>query len=53
MEMTPEQIREMEHKHIKLSYNKIEEFLYAGNNICCQNYFEAELLTKEINVAKF
>ena len=36
MGQTPEEIREMEHMHIKMSYNKIEELIYAGNNICCQ-----------------
>jgi len=46
---TPEEIREMEHKHIKLSYNKIEELLYAGNNMCCQTHFEEELLSKGIS----
>ena len=45
---TPEEIREMEHKHIALSYNKIEEFLYAGNNMCCQTHFEEELLSQGI-----
>lgn len=32
---TPEEIREMEHRHIKISYNKIEELIYAGNNSGC------------------
>ena len=44
-----EEIREMEHRHEKLSYNKIEEFLYAGNNMCCQTHFEMELLSKGIS----
>ena len=48
MNPTPEEVREMEHKHIKLSYNKIEELLYAGNNMCCQTHFEQELLSKGI-----
>lgn len=46
--MTPEEIRGMEHKHMKISYNKIEEFLFAGNNMCCQDHFEEELLSKGI-----
>ncbi|MCQ9208213.1 MAG: dual specificity protein phosphatase family protein [Omnitrophica bacterium] len=45
---TPEEIREMEHQHIKMSYNKIEELIYAGNNMCCQGHFEQELLSKGI-----
>lgn len=43
-----EVIREMEHKHIQLSYNKIDDFLFAGNNLCCQSQFDKELLSKEI-----
>jgi len=45
---TPEEMREMEHKHIKMSYNKINDLLYAGNNMCCQTHFEEELLSKGI-----
>lgn len=45
---TPEEIRDMEHKHIVLSYNQINEFIYAGNNMCCQTHFEKELLAKGI-----
>ncbi len=45
---TPEEIRKMEHEHIALSYNKIEDLLYAGNNMCCQTHFEHELLSKGI-----
>ena len=45
---TPEEIRQMEHEHIKMSYNKIEDLIYAGNNMCCQNHFEMELLSKGI-----
>lgn len=48
MGQTPEQIREMEHMHIKMSYNRIEELIYAGNNMCCQGHFEEELLSKGI-----
>lgn len=32
----PDEIRKTEHMHIKLSYNKIEDLIYAGNNMCCQ-----------------
>jgi len=46
---TPEQIRDMEHRHERMSYNKIGEFIYAGNNMCCQNHFEEELLVKGIS----
>ena len=49
MGQTPEQIREMEHMHIKMSYNRIEELIYAGNNMCCQGHFEEELLSKGIS----
>jgi protein tyrosine phosphatase len=49
MALTPEEIREMEHKHIKISYNQIEDTLYAGNNMCCQKHFETELLSKGIS----
>ena len=45
---TPEEIRKMEHEHINISYNKIEDLLYAGNNMCCQTHFEHELLSKGI-----
>lgn len=45
---TPEEMREMEHKYIKMSYNKINDLLYAGNNMCCQTHFEEELLSKGI-----
>jgi len=48
MGMTPEEIRKMEHEHTKISYNKIDELLYAGNNMCCQKHFEMELLSKGI-----
>lgn len=40
--------REMEHRHIRLSYNKVEELIYAGNNLCCQKQFDEELLAKGI-----
>lgn len=45
---SPEEIRDMEHKHLLLSYNQIGEFIYAGNNMCCQTHFEMELLAKGI-----
>ena len=45
---TPEETRDMEHKHVMLSYNEIEELIYAGNNMCCQTHFEGELLSKGI-----
>lgn len=44
-----EALKEMEHRHIRLSYNKIEELIYAGNNLCCQKQFDAELLAKGIS----
>ena len=44
-----EAIREMEHKHIQLSYNKIDDFIFAGNNLCCQSQFDKELLSKGIS----
>lgn len=48
MNSIPEEIREMEHKHERMSYNQIEDLLYAGNNMCCQTHFEKELLSKGI-----
>ncbi len=48
MRQTPEEIREMEHMHTKMSYNKIDELIYAGNNMCCQGHFDVELLSKGI-----
>jgi len=45
---TPEETRQMEHMHIKISYNQIEDLIYAGNNMCCQTHFEMELLSKGI-----
>lgn len=43
-----EAIRDMEHNHARLSYNKIDNFIYAGNNLCCQSQFDKELLAKDI-----
>lgn len=43
-----EAIREMEHKHIGLSYNRIDDLIFAGNNLCCQSQFDNELLSKGI-----
>lgn len=43
-----EAIRELEHKHIRLSYNRIDDFIFAGNNLCCQSQFDKELLSKGI-----
>lgn len=48
MKPIPEQIRNMEHMHEKLSYNKISDLIYAGNNMCCLDHFEDELLSKGI-----
>ncbi len=48
MKPTPEAIRQMEHAHTTFSYNKIEDLIYAGNNMCCQTHFEMELLSKGI-----
>lgn len=44
-----EAVREMEHKHIQLSYNKIDDFIFAGNNLCCQSQFDKELLARGIS----
>jgi len=43
-----EAIRELEHKHIQLSYNQVDDFIFAGNNLCCQSQFDKELLSKGI-----
>jgi protein-tyrosine phosphatase len=48
MDMTPEEVRLMEHMHVKMSYNQIEDHLFGGNNLCCQTHFEHELLSKGI-----
>jgi len=48
MSPTPEEIRQMEHTHTKMSYNQITDSIYAGNNLCCQTHFEMELLSKGI-----
>lgn len=48
MSPTPEEVRHMEHMHTKMSYNQITDFIYAGNNLCCQTHFEMELLSKGI-----
>lgn len=48
MKSTPEDIRKMEHEHTKFSYDKIEDLIYAGNNMCCQTHFEMELLSKGV-----
>lgn len=41
-------VRDMEHKHVRLSYNQIEENIFAGNNLCCQVQFDEELLSRGI-----
>ena len=48
MSPTPQETRDMEHMHIKMSYNQITDLIYAGNNLCCQTHFEMELLSKGI-----
>ncbi len=48
MGSTPEEIRQMEHMHVKMSYNQIDELIFGGNNMCCQTHFEQELLSKGI-----
>lgn len=45
---TPEEVRQMEHMHEKMSYNQINEYIFGGNNLCCQTHFEEELLSKGI-----
>lgn len=49
MPPTPEEVRHMEHMHTKMSYNQITDYIYAGNNLCCQTHFEMELLSKGIS----
>jgi protein-tyrosine phosphatase len=44
-----EDVREMEHMHVKMSYNQVNDFLYGGNNMCCQTHFEKELISKGIS----
>lgn len=46
---TPEEVRQMEHMHLKMSYNKIDDLVYGGNNMCCQTHFEKELLSEGID----
>lgn len=46
--VSAEAVREMEHEHIQLSYNRIDDLMFAGNNLCCQSQFDKELLSKEI-----
>lgn len=46
--MKPEEIRQMEHDQVKLSYNQIDDCIFAGNNLCCQTHFHDELLSKGI-----
>lgn len=46
---TPEEVRHMEHMHTKMSYNQITDYIYAGNNLCCQTHFEMGLLSKGIS----
>ncbi|MFQ5952723.1 MAG: dual specificity protein phosphatase family protein [Candidatus Omnitrophota bacterium] len=48
MTPTPEETRQMEHMHVKMSYNQMEDLIYAGNNMCCQKHFDKELLSKGI-----
>jgi protein tyrosine phosphatase len=48
-DLHPHDLRKMEHKHEMLSYHQIDEFLYAGNNMCCQTHFKSELLSKGIS----
>jgi uncharacterized membrane protein YdjX (TVP38/TMEM64 family) len=49
MTPTPEDTRQMEHMHVKMSYNQVEDFIFGGNNMCCQTHFEEELLSKGIS----
>ena len=48
MNPMPEEIRDMEHQHIKMSYNQITDLIYAGNNMCCQVHFNQEIISKGI-----
>jgi hypothetical protein len=48
MTPTPEETRQMEHMHVKMSYNQIGDLIFGGNNMCCQTHFEQELLSKGI-----
>lgn len=41
-------IRDIEHKHIRLSYHKVDDLVFAGNNLCCQSQFDKELLSRGI-----
>lgn len=47
--LNPEEIRKMEHKGEVMSYNQIEELLYAGNNMCCQLHFDEKLISQGIS----
>lgn len=38
----------MQNKHRKLDYSQITEYIYIGNNMCCQQHFLKELLKKGI-----
>jgi protein tyrosine phosphatase len=46
---TPEEIRRKEHAHVEMSYDRIDELVFAGNNMCCQTHFEQKLLSKGIS----
>jgi len=47
--ITPKEVRDKEHKGGIISYNQIEDLIYAGNNMCCQMHFDKELLSKGIS----
>ena len=45
---TPEETRDMEHRHEKMSYDQVDDLIFGGNNMCCQGHFDKELLAKGI-----
>ncbi|MFC1570684.1 VTT domain-containing protein [Candidatus Omnitrophota bacterium] len=49
MDKTPEEVRQMEHMHVQMSYNQVDDLIYGGNNMCCQTHFEEELISKGIS----
>lgn len=48
LEQQSQTVRDLEHKHVRLSYNQVDDLIFAGNNLCCQSQFDEELLVKGI-----
>lgn len=37
-------------RHKEFEYSQITDYIYIGNNMCCQQHFSKELLKKGVRV---